>query len=129
MAPVNRDFLAYRTAEEIINRYVQRLPLDIEQGVFNRRDRLLIDAARRLAGLGVKKLVYAFVRHGVHADYPVDQAPDHGGQAGAAVTLVIFGDTGDAFVCDQLEEAKISPAGVAMPDLATGDAHGTAPGI
>ena len=53
MRPVERQAVAHRPAEQLVDRNAQRLGLDVEQRVLDRGHRLLVDAARRLARDGV----------------------------------------------------------------------------
>jgi hypothetical protein len=124
MRPVERQAIAYRPAEQCVDRNAQRLGLDVEQGVLDRRHRLLVHTARRLAGDGVLRGHDAFDRPRVLADQALRHAPDHGGEARAAVAFVIFRPADQAVIGGDLEERKVTPAGVTVQILDLDDLHG-----
>ena len=55
MRPVELQPVAHRAAEQFIDRHAQRLGLDVDERIFDRGDRHLVDAARRLPGRRVEK--------------------------------------------------------------------------
>ena len=65
----------------------KRLGLEVDQRVLDRGDRLLVDAARRLAGHAVQEGGDLLDRPRVHADQPLAQPADDAGQALGAVSL------------------------------------------
>src|SRR6185503_3655393 len=89
--------------------------------------RLLVDAARRLAGDGVLHRHDALDRPRILADQAGRHAADHGGDAGAAVAFVVLGPADDAVVGRDLDEREIAPAGVAMQVLDLDDLHVSVP--
>ena len=116
MRPVERQAIAHRPAEQGVDRNAQRLGLDVEQRVLDGGHRLLVHAARRLAGDGVLPRHDALDRPRVLADQVLRHAADHGGEAGAAVALVVFRPADQPVVGGDLEEREVAPAGVAMQD-------------
>ena len=123
MRPVQRQPVAHRAAEQRIDRHAQRLRLDVEQRVLDRRHRLLVDAARRLARHGIIGRGDPFDRPRIHADQALRQAADHGGKTRAAVAFVVFGPADDAIVGGDLEKRKVAPAGVAVQILDPDNFH------
>src|SRR5690606_2319900 len=52
--PVERNARSYRAAEESVHRHTERLALDVEQCVLDRRHRLAVDASSGLDGPGAQ---------------------------------------------------------------------------
>ena len=124
MRPVERQAVAHLAAEQLVDRHAERLGLDVEQRILDRGHRLLVDAARRLAGDGVLHRHDALDRPRVLADQAGRHAADHGGEAGAAVAFVVFRPADDPVVGGDLQEREIAPAGVAMQVFDLGNLHG-----
>ena len=124
MRPVERQAVAHRPAEQGIDRNAQRLGLDVQQRVLDGGHRLLVQAARRLARDGLLPRHDALDRPRILADQALRHAADHGGEAGAAVALVVFRPADQAVVGRDLEEREVAPAGVAVQILDLGDFHG-----
>src|SRR6185437_3375069 len=118
-----RQALAHRAAEERANRHAQRLGLDVDQRVLDGADGLLVDAAGRLPRHRVERRGDALEGARILADQPLAQRADDGGEAAAAIALVIFRPADDAVIGGDLEEREDAPAGVAMQILDPRDAH------
>jgi hypothetical protein len=104
MRPVDLHPVAKGAAEQLVDRYAERLGLDVDQRVLDRADRLGVEPAGRLAGGGVKKVAVFFDRTRVLADEARAELLDDRGEALRAVALHEFGPAGDALVGRDLEE-------------------------
>ena len=123
MRPVDRNAIADRPAEQGTDRYAIGLAGHVEQCVLDRRDRLLIDAAARLAGEHVQVLRDLFVAERVAADQHRREAADHIRQADRAEALVELGPANDAIVGGDLEEGEHAPAGIGLERFNVFDLH------
>jgi hypothetical protein len=124
MGPIKRQAVAHRPAEQGMDRNAERLGLHVQKGVLDGSHRLLVHATRRLARDGVLGGHDSFDRPRVLADQALGHAPDHGGQAGTAITLIIFGPAHQAVVGGDLQEREIPPTGITMHIFDLCDLHG-----
>src|SRR5262249_53025685 len=83
--PVDRDALAHRPAEQLIDRHAQRLAFDVEAGVENGAGCILVEAPRYRPGERIERGVKAADRARILAAQELAHAVDCGGEAGAAV--------------------------------------------
>ena len=74
MRPVKIDAVAERPAEQLVDRHAERLGLDVEAGVLDRRDRFVVDAADRHAGDRAQRHRDVADLARVHADGDVGKA-------------------------------------------------------
>ena len=123
MRPVDRDAVADRSAEQRIDRHAIGLAGHVEQRVLDRGDRLLVDAAARLARDDVQVLGDLFVASWVAADQHRRKAADHVRQADGAETFVELRPADDAVVGGDLEEGEHAPAGIGLESLDAFDLH------
>ncbi len=123
MRPVQRDAVAHRAAEQRIDRDTERLPLDVEQRVLDRRDRLLVEAAARLPRRDMQARDDPLVGQRILADERGRQRGDDGGKSGAAEALIVFGPAGQTIIGGDLEEGEQPPTGVGLQGLDPGDPH------
>ena len=126
MRPVDRDALAHRATEQLIDRHAERLALDVEQRVFDRGDGARIDPAGRLHLTHPQHRGDLLHRSRVEPDQWLGQAVDHAGQAAAAIGLGVFRPADQAVIGGELEERKSAPAGVAVQVLDLGEFHDVA---
>jgi hypothetical protein len=128
MRPIDRQTVAQRAAEQFVDRDAERLRLDVDQRILDRRDRHLIDAARRLPRRRIEQSRDRFDRARVAADQKaLGETLNDAGQPLRAITLHVFRPPGDALVCGDLQKGIDPPAGVAMQVFDLGDFHGTLP--
>ncbi len=113
MGPVDTDAVADLAAEQFVAGHPQQFCFRIEQGVFDRAERLRHDAAGRGAGRRKKLRIDALVLEGVLSHHPRRQALDRRTDAGRAKTFVKFAPANDAVFGGDLDEVVVSPAGVA----------------
>ena len=125
MRPVELEPVAHGAAQKIVDRHAQGLRLEVEQGVLDRRDGLLVEPAMGLARHRVELLADALVAARVVAGYGLDQRLDDRGQPLGAVALVVFRDAGDALVGLQFQKREVAPSGVAVQRFASGNFHFT----
>ena len=121
--PVEPQPLAHRAVQKLGDRHAQRSRLDVDQRVLDRRDRLLDQPARRLAGERVQHRRDALDRPRVHADQVLGEPADDRAQPLAAVALVVLGPADHAVVGGDLEERPDAPAGIAVQVLDLRDSH------
>jgi hypothetical protein len=124
MRPVDLQPVAHRAAEHLIDRHAERLRLDVDKRILDRRDRHLVDAARRLPRRGVEQGRDRLDRTRVAADQePLGELLDHAGQALGAIAFHVFRPADDALVGGDLQKGIDPPAGVAMQVFDLGDFH------
>src|SRR6185437_10312273 len=127
MRPVKRDALAERPAEQRADRHAQGLGLDVETGIFDGSDRLIIEPARgelrqraqRRADLadGARVLTH---QHRREAADDVAGAPD-------AEPFVELGPADNAFVGRYFQVGQRAPAAVGVEILDLGNFHAATP--
>src|SRR4029453_19148422 len=83
-----------------------------------------VEPAGRLACDGLLACHEALDGPRIVADQVLRHAPDHGGEARAAITFVVFRPAYKAFVGRDLEERKVAPARIAVKILDLDDFHG-----
>src|SRR5882757_8901033 len=127
MRPVKRQFLTHRPAEQRIDRNAKILCLQIKKRVFYRSDRLLVYTAWRLARDGVKRRRDQFRGPWILADQRFGHPPDGGGQAGAAIALIVFRPSDESVVGRDFQKREVPPARIAVQILDPGDLHPTSP--
>ena len=125
--PVEPQPVAHRTVQELGDRHAQRPRLDVDQRVLERRDRLLDQPARRLAGERVQHRRDALYRPGIQPDQVLGEPADDRAQSLAAVALVVLGPADHAIVGGDLEERPDAPAGIAVQVLDFGNPHELSP--
>ena len=123
MRPVELQSVAYRAAQHFIDRHAQRLGLDVDERVLDRRNRHLVDAASRLPAGRVEIGAVALDRPRVLADEPLRHFADDLGQPLRAVAFHVFGPTDDAVVGGDLQKRIDPPAGIAMQVFDFGNLH------
>src|SRR5579862_3782009 len=127
MRPVDLQPVADRAAEQFVDRDAQGLRLDVDERVLDRRDRHLVDAARRLPRRGVERRRDALDRPRVLANEVLGQFADDRREALRAIALHVFRPADEALVGGDLEERIDPPAGVAVQILYFDDFHGHCP--
>ncbi len=123
--PVELEPVAHGAAEKIVDRHAQRLCLEVEQGVLDRGDGLLVEAAMGLARHRIELLADALMAARVVAGDGLDQRLDDRGQPLGAIAFVVFGDACDALVGLQFQEREVAPSGIAVQGFAPGNFHFT----
>ncbi len=123
MRPVEPQPVAHRAAEQLVHRNAERLCLDVDEGVLDRGDRLLVDAVGGLPGQAVQEGGDLLDWPRIHADQPLAQSPDDAAQALGAEILHELRPADQAVVGGDLQEREIPPAGVAVQVLDFGDPH------
>src|SRR5207302_11442933 len=111
-------------AEELVDRDPERLGLEVEQRVLDRADRLLRDAARRLATDGVEERDQCLVGARVASDELRREPVDDRGHARAPEGLVVLAPADEPVVGRDLEEVEVALTGVRVQGLEPGDFHG-----
>src|SRR6185312_6781866 len=127
MGPVNLHIVPHRAAEERIHRDSARLGCDVDTGVLDRGDRLMIEPSR--GELSHRVQLGGEPREGarVASGHEGTEREDHLGERGAPGSLREFRPPGDSFIRENLEKGERPPApiGAEYPELA--DAHGFNP--
>ncbi len=114
MRPIDRDAFADWAAEQRVDRHPIGLAGDVEQGVLDRRDRLLVNAAARLPGQDMQMLGDLLIAARVLADQRRRQPADHVRETSRAEALVKLRPADDAIVGRYLEEGEHPPAGIRL---------------
>jgi hypothetical protein len=117
----------HRAAEQLVDRDVQGLGLDVEQRVLDRADRLLDHAAARLAADCVEQRHHRLVGARVLADDRRRQMLDRGGHALAAEGFVVLAPADQGCVGRDLEEIEVAMAGIGVQAVERGNLHGCLP--
>jgi hypothetical protein len=114
MRPVERQARAIGPAKQAVNRNAERLALDVEQRVGERRDGVLVDATAGLDGPRAQERRDLVHRECVHAEEQITQRGDDASDAGSAGVLAVFRPADDPGVGRDLEEAGAAKSGVAV---------------
>jgi hypothetical protein len=126
MRPVDRDAVAHRPAIEVVDRHVHHLALDVEQGVADGADGLLVQPTRGLQRLAAQPGQDLLDLQGVLADQPVQMRRDQRVQAQVAGAFIILGPADGAVAGLDAEEGLRAPAEIAVQLGVTCDLqHGT----
>ena len=124
MRPVEPQSVAHRAAQHLVDRHPQGLGLDVDERVFDRRDRHLVDAARRLPGRRIEPRGDALDRARVVADQrALGELVDDRAQPLRAIALHVFRPADKALVGGDLQKRVDPPAGVAMQVFDLDDLH------
>src|ERR1700733_3705825 len=133
MRPVDANAVADFATEQVVAGHAEHLPLDVEQGIFDRANRLGDDATGSGAGCRKELGIDSFVLESVLPDHARRQALDHGTDAGRAEAFVEFAPADDAVIGGDLDEMVVPPAGVAGEDVNAAYfrylRHGASPGF
>ena len=121
--PVDRHAVAHRAAEQFVDRHAERLALDVEAGVLDRRDRVGVQSACGRARGGVERRVDPPDVARVLADQSCSEPADDLRHA-AAAAFVELRPADDAFVGGDLQERIGVPAAVGVEVLELDDFHG-----
>src|SRR5262249_32786847 len=120
--PVDRDALAHRPAEQLVDRHAQRLALDVEAGVEGCAGGVLVKAPRYRAGERIERGVEVADRARVLPDQELAHAVDRGGDAGAAMFPELR-PAGHALIGADLEKRVDLPPAIDMKLLKLGYLH------
>jgi hypothetical protein len=124
MRPIKSQPVAHRSTEQLADRYAQCLGLDIDEGIFDRTDCLLIDPARRLSGGGIQKSRDSLDRSWILTDEkPVGELVDDASQPLRAIPFHILRPTDDPLIGGDFEKRIDPPTRVAMQVLDFDDLH------
>src|SRR5262249_6390561 len=121
--------LAHWSAEQFVDRHAERLALDVEQRVLDRRYGARVHTTGRLHLTHPERRSDLLHRPRVDANQRLGQGTDHARKAAATVRFGIFGPAGDAIIGGDLQEGKRAPSGVAMQIVDAGDLHGSPPAL
>jgi hypothetical protein len=126
MRPVERQPVAQRAAQHLVDRNAQRLGLDVDEGVFDGTDRHRVDAACGLPRCRVGDSGDALDRARIGADQiALGELADDARQSLPAIALHIFRPANDAPVGGNFQKRIDPPAGVAVQIFDLGDFHDT----
>ena len=123
MRPVQAHAIAHRSAEQLVDRHLQRASLQVEQPVLDGADGLLHDAARRLATNRLHQRHVRLERARVFADQIWREALDDGVQAGPAEGLVELAPADQAVVGSDLQIVEVAAARVGLHGFNALDLH------
>src|SRR5215468_237830 len=120
--PVDRDALAPRPAEQLIDWHAQRLAFDVEAGVENSGGGVLVETARYRARERIERGIKAADRTRVLPDQELTHALDRGGDAGASVFPELR-PAGKPLIGADLQERIDLPTAIDMKFFELGDLH------
>ena len=123
MRPVDRHPFAERPAEQGVDRHAERLRLDIEAGVLDRRDRLMGETAPGETRRREQTFAQPADRARIHPDRHPGEVPDQRRDRGAGEPFIIFGPADDAFVGGHLHVGADAIAAVTVQGFDVCDLH------
>ena len=123
VGPVDRQLVAVGAAEKRADRHAERLGLDVEAGVLDGRQRLLVGAARGHSRDCGQRCAKARHIARVLPDRVGRQPPDHRGEARVPSRFVEFRPPHQPFVRGDLEVGKSAPSRIGVQVLDLHDLH------
>jgi hypothetical protein len=119
MRPVDANPVANFAAQQFVAGHAEQFCFGVEQGVFDRTERLRHHATGAGTGRCEKLGIDTFVLEGILSHHPRRETLDHRADAGRTKTFVEFTPADDAVFGGDLEEMVVSPAGIAGEDFHT----------
>ena len=117
MRPVKTNALALRSAEEFVNRNVQRACLDVDQRILDGGNGLLGDAALRGTGARIKPCGMHLEAARILADQQRCEFLDQRRHTAPAKAFVVFAPSNHAVVGGDFHEVEVSPRAISMQDV------------
>jgi hypothetical protein len=121
--PIEADPLAERAAQEFVDRDAERPGLQIDQGVLDRADRLLVEATGGHPTHGMEQRDVRLDRTWVFTDDRRGQLLDHAGDAEATEALVVFPPADEPLIGRDFQEIESAVPAIGVQRLDRGDLH------